>query len=75
MSKGGIALFSVYISTVHERLDSELFPLTMAITKTQKLRTIRARHKNPPPPTKPHAKPGLKPKNGPCTAARFERDE
>ena len=75
MSEGGIALFSVYISTVHERLDSELSPLTMAITKTQKTCTIRARDNNPPPPTKPRAKPGPKPKNGPHTAACFDRDK
>ncbi|KAJ7850897.1 hypothetical protein B0H14DRAFT_3451674 [Mycena olivaceomarginata] len=47
----------------------------MAITETQKSRTIRARVKNPPAPSKPRAKPGPKPKNGPRTAARFERDE
>ncbi|KAJ7870614.1 hypothetical protein B0H14DRAFT_3439967 [Mycena olivaceomarginata] len=47
----------------------------MAITETQKSRTIRARDKNPPAPSKPRAKPGPKPKNGPRTAARFERDE
>ncbi|KAJ7844602.1 hypothetical protein B0H14DRAFT_3686410 [Mycena olivaceomarginata] len=47
----------------------------MAITETQKSRTIRARVKNPPALSKPRAKPGPKPKNGPHTAARFERDE
>ncbi|KAJ7876366.1 hypothetical protein B0H14DRAFT_3543816 [Mycena olivaceomarginata] len=47
----------------------------MAITETQKSRTIRARDKNPPAPSKPRAKPGPKPKDRPRTAARFERDE
>ncbi|KAJ7712474.1 hypothetical protein B0H14DRAFT_3523917 [Mycena olivaceomarginata] len=47
----------------------------MAITETQKSRTIRARVKNPPALSKPRAKPGPKPKNGPHTAAHFERDE
>ncbi|KAJ6459198.1 hypothetical protein C8R47DRAFT_994754, partial [Mycena vitilis] len=47
----------------------------MAINKPQKSRTIRARDKNPPPPTKPRAKCGPKPKNGPHTTARFKKDE
>ncbi|KAJ7797880.1 hypothetical protein B0H14DRAFT_3546715 [Mycena olivaceomarginata] len=44
----------------------------MAITETQKSRTIRARDKNPPAPSNPRAKPGPKPKNGPRTAARLK---
>ncbi|KAJ6560798.1 hypothetical protein DFH09DRAFT_1083270 [Mycena vulgaris] len=47
----------------------------MAITETQKSRTTRARDKNPPQLTKPHAKPGPKFKNGPRTAARFEKND
>jgi hypothetical protein len=48
MSEGGIALFSVYIFTVHESLDSELFLFTMAIIKTKKLALSEPETKIPP---------------------------
>ncbi|KAF8195291.1 hypothetical protein K438DRAFT_1760947 [Mycena galopus ATCC 62051] len=48
----------------------------MAITETQKSRTICARDKSPPLPTaKARAKPGPKLRNGPHTAAHFEKDQ
>ncbi|KAJ7034051.1 hypothetical protein C8F04DRAFT_1260316 [Mycena alexandri] len=46
----------------------------MAIIESQKSRTIRARDKNPPKSSKPRAKPGPKPKAGPRTTARFDKD-
>ncbi|KAJ7035712.1 hypothetical protein C8F04DRAFT_1181986 [Mycena alexandri] len=46
----------------------------MAIIDSQKSRTIRARDKNPPKSSKPRAKPGPKPKAGPRTTARFDKD-
>ncbi|KAJ7510343.1 hypothetical protein B0H11DRAFT_2415430 [Mycena galericulata] len=72
ISEGGIALFCLYTLTVHKKIDSELFPLTMAIIKPQKSRTIQARDKNPPSPSKSRGKPGPKPKNGLHTVARFD---
>ncbi|KAJ7858917.1 hypothetical protein B0H14DRAFT_2577480 [Mycena olivaceomarginata] len=47
----------------------------MAITESQKSRTVRARDKNQPKPTKPRANPGPKPGQKPRTAARFNKDD
>ncbi|KAJ7778563.1 hypothetical protein B0H14DRAFT_2631397 [Mycena olivaceomarginata] len=47
----------------------------MAITEPQKSGAIRARNKNPPKLTKERTKPGPKPKNGPHTAALFDKDK